>query len=149
MHLTGLQAATPFLGNLGLLLLTTAITGWIRLRVAALYSATAKAKEVTLPTFARPEALGRLAVWSIDIGTLFGTLAVTATATAGLIQTSNLSLVIYGAMVATLVSFALALRFVSPLRYDKWLLLKVSYLVWLGLLLNGALVIYSFAHYGK
>ena len=149
MHPSGLQAATPFMANIVLLVFAAAITGWMRDHVENVYNDAVRRRDVVPPSFGRPEALGYLALWGADLGTLLGTVAVTAGASAGMLQSKlDPSLLVYAAMALTVVVFAVAIRFVSPLRYRRFIVLGVSVLIWGALLLNAGLIAYSFGHYG-
>jgi hypothetical protein len=148
VELTAWQAATPFLVNLGLLALLAAISVWIRTHVEKQYTDIERERNVRAPSFARPDAQANLAIWAVDLSGLFSTLAVTTASSAVMLQGDlDPSLFVYGAMLITIVGFAVAIRFVSPIKYPKHVFFKVSYLVWAGALLNAIFVGYSLIHY--
>jgi hypothetical protein len=157
MKPTAFQAATPFIVNLVLVALLWAISLWIRSQVVNLYTQEYEDAKVGWTEFTRPEKLADLATWATDLGTLFSTVAVTAASTAVLLQGDvDVSLVVYGALVLTIVLFAVGVEFISPLRYstdknrkdNRWL--GLTFPRWMTLMIvlpNVALAAYAFLHY--
>lgn len=149
MHPTKWEAATPFLANIGLVVSTVAVTYWLRTHVENVYTNEYKEREIAAPpSVAHPKELANLVSWAIELGSIFGTAAVTAGSVAGLLQISrDPSLLIYAGMVLTIVGFAACMRWLSPIKYDKKSIFGVSYLIWAAIVVNGALVAYALLHY--
>lgn len=159
MKPTALQAATPFLTNVMLILVMWAISFWVRDHVDSLYSERFSERRLGTNSYTRPVMLADLASWAIDLGTLFSTAAVTAASSAVMLQESvDLSAVVYVDFGATLVLFAIAISRIPPYGYsyttknrdkkNRWL--RIPYPLWTMLMVlvpNAGFAAYAFAHY--
>ena len=147
-HPTHWQTATPFLVNLGLILATAAVTYWLRDRVVNVYTDEYATRSVTPPRVARPRELSYLTLWAVELGTVFGTAAVTAGSLAGLRELgAHPQFYVYAGAVLTLVGFVCCAWKLSPIDYDKRSFWGISYIIWAIALVNGALVAYAFFVY--
>jgi CBS domain containing-hemolysin-like protein len=151
---TALQAATPFMTNIALIVVISVISLWIRTRVEGLYEEEYRARKVTQFSLVYPGRQADLALWAIDLSTLFSTVAVTTAAAAVMLQGSgDPSLEVIAAFVVTLVLFGVAITRISPLKYNwepKNRYRGAPYPIWMiGMVVvpNLLLTAYSFIRY--